>query len=305
MVQGNQIQCLARAWKWPVLPETRPGQKPMNQGLRGLGDRNWAGFGVASDVRRLRRSRRPFRFFDPSSIPCQPRNPSWSSSSPCTTRRMRSCPSSRSGAPSSHAPSARGVRDPRGRRRIEGRHTCAPGRAWLARAARAPPYEPRATARAASWATSRPRGWGATYVFQIDSDGQCDPAGFASVWERRRKRRGGLRAQDEHGTTVRPGGSSARVLRAFAEGREAHAAERHERPLPPLQGATRGGRGRGGSRRTSTWPTSRWRSSSSPRGSRRCRSISATGSGATPTVRLWGFAPKAVRLHRDLFRLGH
>jgi len=27
--------------------------------------------------------------------------------------------------------------------------------------------------------------------------------------------------------------------------------------------------------------------------------------GGHPTVRLWGFAPKALRLHRDLFRLGH
>ena len=27
--------------------------------------------------------------------------------------------------------------------------------------------------------------------------------------------------------------------------------------------------------------------------------------GGHPTVRLWGFAPKAVRLHRDLLRLGH
>ena len=27
--------------------------------------------------------------------------------------------------------------------------------------------------------------------------------------------------------------------------------------------------------------------------------------GGHPTVRLWGFVPKALRLHRDLFRLGH
>src|ERR1035441_9725460 len=27
---------------------------------------------------------------------------------------------------------------------------------------------------------------GAPFIFQIDSDGQCDPAGFAGVWERRR-----------------------------------------------------------------------------------------------------------------------
>ena len=28
---------------------------------------------------------------------------------------------------------------------------------------------------------------GATYTFQIDSDGQCDPASFAKVWEQRRR----------------------------------------------------------------------------------------------------------------------
>jgi hypothetical protein len=27
--------------------------------------------------------------------------------------------------------------------------------------------------------------------------------------------------------------------------------------------------------------------------------------GGHPTVRLWGFVPKALRLHRDIFRLGH
>jgi glycosyltransferase involved in cell wall biosynthesis len=50
---------------------------------------------------------------------------------------------------------------------------------------------------------------GATYVFQIDSDGQCDPAGFASVWERREI--GGLRLRpaDEPRRRERPGGSSA------------------------------------------------------------------------------------------------
>jgi dolichol-phosphate mannosyltransferase len=143
---------------------------------------------------------------------------------------------------------------------------------------------------------------GATYVFQIDSDGQCDPAGFASVWERRGK------AASIYGRrTSRDDGAARRVISAVLR--------------LSLKVA----------RRTSLNDTNvPFRLYRAPLAAAAARKVPADFNlaniamalllepegfievpihfrdriGGQPAVRLWGFAPKALRLHRDLFKLG-
>jgi glycosyltransferase involved in cell wall biosynthesis len=146
-------------------------------------------------------------------------------------------------------------------------------------------------------------GMGATHIFQIDSDGQCDPAGFASVWERRDK------AAAVYGRrTSRDDGRARRVISAI---------------LRASLKITRGTR-----LNDTNVPFRLYRAQQAAAAARRIPPdfnlaniamallLEPEGfeevpihfrdrQGGHPTVRMWGFAPKALRLHRDLFRLGH
>jgi dolichol-phosphate mannosyltransferase len=144
---------------------------------------------------------------------------------------------------------------------------------------------------------------GASYVFQIDSDGQCDPVGFASVWERR-----GKAAAIYGRRTRRDDGAARRVISAV---------------LRASLKLTRGTR-----LNDTNVPFRLYRAQSAAAAAKRIPAdfnlaniamallLEPEGfeevpihfrdrMGGHPTVRIWGFAPKALRLHRDLFRLGH
>ena len=146
-------------------------------------------------------------------------------------------------------------------------------------------------------------GMGATYIFQIDSDGQCDPAGFASVWERRD------RAVAIYGRrTSRDDGMARRVISAL---------------LRASLKITRGTR-----LNDTNVPFRLYRAQQAAAAARRIPADFSLANiamalllepegfeevpihfrdrlGGHPTVRMWGFARKAIRLHRDLFKLGH
>ena len=83
----------------------------------------------------------------------------------------------------------------------------------------------------ASKAIAVPRRWACAYVFQIDSDGQCDPRYFASLWR--------LREQFTvvYGVRTTRDDGLARVLisrsaAADAAGRLPRQLPRRECPLP-------------------------------------------------------------------------
>jgi glycosyltransferase involved in cell wall biosynthesis len=143
---------------------------------------------------------------------------------------------------------------------------------------------------------------GATYVFQIDSDGQCDPAGFASVWELRDS------VASVYGRrTSRDDGRARRVISAV---------------LRASLKLTRGTR-----LNDTNVPFRLYRAPLAAAAARRVPPDFSLANiamalllepegfvevpihfrdrvGGQAAVRMWGFAPKALRLHRDLFRLG-
>ncbi len=144
---------------------------------------------------------------------------------------------------------------------------------------------------------------GATYVFQIDSDGQCDPAGFARVWWLRESAAAiyGRRMSRDDGMARRV---ISRVLRASLK------------------------IARGTKLNDTNVPFRLYRARLAAAAARRVPADFSLANiamallmeregflevpihfrdriGGHPTVRLWGFVPKALRLHRDLFRLGH
>ncbi len=143
---------------------------------------------------------------------------------------------------------------------------------------------------------------GAAYIFQIDSDGQCDPAGFAGVWERREKAAAvyGRRRSRDDGRARRLISSVLRLSLKVARGTRlndtnvpfrlyraplaAAAAERIPRDFNLANIAMA--------------------LLLEPEGFLEVPIHFRDRIGGHPTVRLWGFAPKALRLHRDLYRLG-
>jgi glycosyltransferase involved in cell wall biosynthesis len=143
---------------------------------------------------------------------------------------------------------------------------------------------------------------GAHYIFQIDSDGQCDPAGFERVWEKR-----GEPAAIYGRRTSRDDGTARRVISAVLRWSlkitrrtrlndtnvpfrlyKAHPAADAARRIPL----------------DFNLANIAMALLLEPQGFIEVPIHFRDRSGGHPTVRMWGFAPKALRLHRDLFKLG-
>jgi dolichol-phosphate mannosyltransferase len=143
---------------------------------------------------------------------------------------------------------------------------------------------------------------GAERIFQIDSDGQCDPAGFAGVWARRD------RAPAIYGRRVtRDDGRARRIISAvlrmslkiarrtrlndtnvpFRLYRASLAASAARRVPPDFNLANIA-----------------MAVLLEPEGFEEVPIHFRDRAGGEATVRMWGFAPKALRLHRDLLKLG-
>jgi glycosyltransferase involved in cell wall biosynthesis len=143
---------------------------------------------------------------------------------------------------------------------------------------------------------------GASWVFQIDSDGQCDPTGFAAVWARRNNAPAiyGRRVTRDDGRARRLISAVLRLSLKVARGTRlndtnvpfrlyraplAAAAARHvpaDFNLANIAMAIL----------------------MEPDGFEEVPIHFRDRIGGQASVRLWGFAPKALRLHRDLHRLG-
>ncbi len=144
---------------------------------------------------------------------------------------------------------------------------------------------------------------GATYIFQIDSDGQCDPAGFASVWG---FREGAAAVYGRR--TSRDDGLARRVISSVlrASLKVARRTRLNDTNVPfrlyraPLAAAA-------AKRVPPDFSLANIAMALllEPEGFLEVPIHFRDRIGGHPTVRLWGFAPKAVRLHRDLLRLGH
>jgi len=143
---------------------------------------------------------------------------------------------------------------------------------------------------------------GAPFVFQIDSDGQCDPAGFAGVWARRASAAaiyGRRRSRDDGWARV----LISRVLRASLK--VARRTRLNDTNVPfrlyraPLAAAA-------AARVPPDFNLANIAMALllEPEGFEEVPIHFRDRIGGHPTVRLWGFVPKALRLHRDLFRLG-
>lgn len=146
-------------------------------------------------------------------------------------------------------------------------------------------------------------GMGATYIFQIDSDGQCDPAGFASVWETRERAAAvyGRRTSRDDGLARRVISSILRASLKVARGTRLNDTNVPFR-LYRAQLAAAAAR-----RIPADFNLANIAMALllEPEGFEEVPIHFRDRIGGHPTVRMWGFAPKALRLHRDLFRLGH
>jgi dolichol-phosphate mannosyltransferase len=146
-------------------------------------------------------------------------------------------------------------------------------------------------------------GMGATYIFQIDSDGQCDPAGFASVWERRDRAAAiyGRRTSRDDGTARRVISAILRASLKVTRGTRLNDTNVPFRLYHAQQAAA-------AARRIPadfSLANIAMALLLEPEGFEEVPIHFRDRMGGHPTVRMWGFAPKALRLHRDLFRLGH
>lgn len=143
---------------------------------------------------------------------------------------------------------------------------------------------------------------GASYVFQIDSDGQCDPSGFASVWGRRGEAPAvyGRRVTRDDGWARRVISAILRISLKFTRRTRlndtnvpfrlyrAPLAAAAARRIPP----------------DFSLANIAMAVLLEPEGFKEIPIHFRDRLGGQATVRLWGFAPKAIRLHRDLFKLG-
>jgi glycosyltransferase involved in cell wall biosynthesis len=144
---------------------------------------------------------------------------------------------------------------------------------------------------------------GATYIFQIDSDGQCDPAGFPAVWNMREMAAAiyGRRMSRDDGMARRV---ISMILRASLK--ITRRTRLNDTNVPfrlyrtPLAAAA--------ARRIPAdfnLANIAMALLLEPEGFVEVPIHFRDRIGGHPTVRMWGFAPKALRLHRDLYRLGH
>jgi dolichol-phosphate mannosyltransferase len=143
---------------------------------------------------------------------------------------------------------------------------------------------------------------GATWVFQIDSDGQCDPVGFAQVWERRNSVASvyGRRTSRDDGAARR---FISRILRLSLK--LARGTKLNDTNVPfrlyraPLAAAA-------AKRVPADFNLANIAIALllEPEGFEEVPIHFRDRIGGQPAVRLWGFVPKALRLHRDVYRLG-
>lgn len=143
---------------------------------------------------------------------------------------------------------------------------------------------------------------GATYVFQIDSDGQCDPAGFASVWALRGTAAAvyGRRRTRDDGAARRLISRVLRLSLKLARGTRLNDTNVPFRLYDAKLAAATAAR----VPKDFNLANIAMALLMEPHGFREVPIHFRDRLGGHPTVRLWGFAPKAVRLHRDVFRLG-
>jgi dolichol-phosphate mannosyltransferase len=143
---------------------------------------------------------------------------------------------------------------------------------------------------------------GAPYVFQIDSDGQCDPAGFAAVWARR------ANAAAVYGRRMTRDDGWARVLISRVLRLSLKVARRtrlNDTNVPfRLYRAPLAAAAAARVPRDFNLANIAMALLLEPEGFEEVPIHFRDRIGGQPAVRLWGFVPKAVRLHRDVFRLG-
>jgi glycosyltransferase involved in cell wall biosynthesis len=143
---------------------------------------------------------------------------------------------------------------------------------------------------------------GAPYVFQIDSDGQCDPAGFAAVWARRQDAAavyGRRTSRDDGWARV----LISRVLRLSLK--VARHTRLNDTNVPfRLYRAPLAAAAAARVPRDFNLANIAIALLLEPEGFEEVPIHFRDRIGGQPAVRLWGFVPKAVRLHRDVFRLG-
>ena len=144
---------------------------------------------------------------------------------------------------------------------------------------------------------------GAARVFQIDSDGQCDPAGFASVWARR------AHAPAIYGRrTSRDDGLARRVISSIlrASLKVARRTRLNDTNVPfRLYDAKLAAETAARVPADFNLANIAMALLLEPKGFEEVPIHFRDRIGGQPAVRLWGFVPKAVRLHRDVYRLGH
>ncbi len=144
---------------------------------------------------------------------------------------------------------------------------------------------------------------GAPYVFQIDSDGQCDPVWFKSVWEKRGKTcavYGRRRSRDD--------GFARRVISMIlrASLKVTRRTRLNDTNVPyRLYHAPSAAAAAQKIPADFNLANIAMALLLEPEGFEEVPIHFRDRMGGHPTVRMWGFAPKALRLHRDLFRLGH
>jgi glycosyltransferase involved in cell wall biosynthesis len=143
---------------------------------------------------------------------------------------------------------------------------------------------------------------GATHVFQIDSDGQCDPAGFASVWERRSRVAAiyGRRTSRDDGAARRFISSILRLSLKLARGTRLNDTNVPFRLYRAQMAA------KAAARVPADFNLANIAMALllEPEGFEEVPIHFRDRMGGQPAVKLWGFAPKALRLHRDVFKLG-
>lgn len=143
---------------------------------------------------------------------------------------------------------------------------------------------------------------GVPLLFQIDSDGQCDPAGFARVWERRGRKPAiyGRRVTRDDGFARRLISSILRLSLKVTRGTRLNDTNVPFRLYDTALAAA-------AARRIPAdfnLANIAMALLLEPAGFEEIPIHFRDRIGGQPAVRLWGFAPKALRLHRDLFRLG-
>jgi dolichol-phosphate mannosyltransferase len=144
---------------------------------------------------------------------------------------------------------------------------------------------------------------GVPLLFQIDSDGQCDPQGFAGVWARRGKAPAiyGRRLTRDDGWARRV---ISKILRASLK--ITRRTRLNDTNVPfRLYDAQLAAAAAQRIPADFNLANIAMALLLEPAGFEEVPIHFRDRIGGQPAVRLWGFVPKAVRLHRDLFRLGH